>query len=92
MEGKDNPEHIIQYIADTIDHEECVKDGLEALRHLLDNVPATTEGESTPRPPITLDQPSKNLITLAMWDNIANKDLVLAGCAVLTALVINGKC
>lgn len=87
-DGADNPEHIIQYIADTIDHEECVKDGLEALRQLMDASTTQQDPEGTPRAPVLLDQASKNLITLAMWDNISNKDLQLAGCAVLTALVI----
>lgn len=63
---------------------------MEALRHLLDSAASSAEGEGTPRPPVVLDQASKNLITLAMWDNMDNKDLQIAGCAVLTALVING--
>ncbi|KAL8600836.1 hypothetical protein ACOMHN_056494 [Nucella lapillus] len=95
-EGQDSPEAIVQYIADTIDHEECVREGLEALRTLLDNAPSPTaaqqsqeSGEGTPRAPVVLDQSSKNLITLAMWDNIGNKDLQIAGCAVITALVIH---
>ncbi|XP_070175840.1 serine/threonine kinase-like domain-containing protein STKLD1 isoform X1 [Littorina saxatilis] len=88
-EGQDNPEHIIQYIADTIDHETCVKEGLQALRRLLDSTTALAGGETTPHAPVVLDQASKNLITLAMWDNMGNKDLQIAGCAVLTTLIVN---
>jgi hypothetical protein len=57
LKENQDPEQIIQYIADTIDHEDCVKEGLEALRRLLDeNAAANADESGSPRPTITLDQ------------------------------------
>ncbi|KAK7477366.1 hypothetical protein BaRGS_00031384, partial [Batillaria attramentaria] len=70
--SRDDPDRIVEYIADTIDHEECVKNGLQALRELLDL--RALEHDGTPQPPVTIKQASKNLITLAMWDNIGNPE------------------
>lgn len=83
--GRDDADYIIRYIADTIDHEHCVKEGLEALRDLFHKSTADIEC-----PPV-LDQASKNLITLAMWDNIDNPDIQVAGCSLLSALIVSGK-
>ncbi|XP_025112507.1 serine/threonine kinase-like domain-containing protein STKLD1 isoform X2 [Pomacea canaliculata] len=83
----DSADSIVCYIADTIDHEECVLAGLEVLSDMLQANVAAQEKGGPPQPRIFLDQRSKNLISLAMWDNQANCEVQIAGFAVLTALV-----
>lgn len=87
----DSADSIVCYIADTIDHEECVLAGLEVLSDMLQANVAAQEKGGPPQPRIFLDQRSKNLISLAMWDNQANCEVQIAGFTVLTALVNDGK-
>ncbi|XP_059153576.1 serine/threonine kinase-like domain-containing protein STKLD1 isoform X2 [Physella acuta] len=72
-------EKVLEYIADTIDHEKCVAEGLAALAELV-------RDEETAHQQV--DQKARNLISLAMWDNIFNRDVQIAGCYVLSNLAV----
>ncbi|GFR79267.1 serine/threonine protein kinase, partial [Elysia marginata] len=79
VENRCDTQKVLEYIADTIDHEACVADGLSALADLVrDNESAHMH----------IDQKARNLLSLAMWDNIFNKDVQISGCYVLSNLVV----
>ncbi|CAL1533581.1 unnamed protein product [Lymnaea stagnalis] len=70
---------VIEYIADTIDHDTCVAEGMSALADLVrDDESAYTQ----------IDQKARNLISLAMWDHVFNKEAQIAGCYVLSNLAV----
>ncbi|XP_055896937.1 serine/threonine kinase-like domain-containing protein STKLD1 isoform X2 [Biomphalaria glabrata] len=73
---------VLEYIADTIDHESCVAEGLSALADIV------RDNENAYK---LIDQKARNLISLAMWDNIFNKDVQISGCYVLSNLVTFAK-
>ncbi|GFN88385.1 serine/threonine protein kinase [Plakobranchus ocellatus] len=81
-DNKSDTQTVLEYIADTIDHEACVAEGLSALADIV------RDNESAH---MMIDQKARNLISLAMWDNIFNKDVQISGCYVLSNLVVFGK-
>ena len=82
VENRHDATKVLDYIADAIDHEACVADGLSALADLV------RDNESAH---MLIDQKARNLLSLAMWDNIFNKDVQIAGCYVLSNLVVFGE-
>lgn len=81
-ENRKDPFKVLEYIANTIDHEECVADGLAALSDII------REDELVHK---CIDTKARNLISLAMWDNIFNKDVQISGCYILSNLVVYCK-
>lgn len=81
-ENRNDVHKVLEYIADTIDHEKCVADGLSALADIIRDNENVHE---------MIDQKARNLISLAMWDNVFNKEVQTAGCYVLSNLVVYCK-
>ena len=72
-------EAVLEHLAGTIDFEECVKESLGRLLDLFKQ-----------KETIAMNNNSKRLIVLAMDSNMADPDIQIAGCDVLSSLVLSG--
>ncbi|CAG5119787.1 unnamed protein product, partial [Candidula unifasciata] len=81
-ENRDDAFTVLKYIADTMDNEECLADGLSALADILRDNDSAHE---------LIDQKARSLIVLALWNNIFNKDIQIAGCYILSNLIVSAK-
>ncbi|XP_071097519.1 serine/threonine kinase-like domain-containing protein STKLD1 [Haliotis cracherodii] len=68
---------VLEHIANMIDNEDCVKDGME---HLV---------ELTKQEGVLLEENSKRLIAAAMKNNINNKTIQIAGCNVFNNVIVS---
>ncbi|BFZ05607.1 hypothetical protein BsWGS_08646 [Bradybaena similaris] len=79
---RDDIGNVLEYLADTMDNETCAADGLSALADIVRDNDKAHE---------LLDQTARNLVSLAMWDYIFHRDVQIAGCYILSNLVVCSK-
>ena len=91
LEKHDDTQHIIDFIFRANMYEECICEGLLALHQIFNSNNSSESVFLDKLQLVLLKQRNKDLITSAMSKFILNVKIQLAGCAILSILVMNGN-
>ena len=81
MPKEGNILRVLEYLANMVDYEDCVRDALEYI------VSLAKDNEN-----FALDTSSKRLVKAAMRNNLQVQEIQIAGCNIFNNLVISGMC
>lgn len=71
---------VVQYLANMVDYEDCVRSALEYLVELAKEVDV-----------FEIDFSGKRMIKAAMRNNLLDKDIQIAGFNILNSLIVTGR-
>lgn len=71
---------VVQYLANMVDYEDCVRSALEYLVELAREMEV-----------FEIDASGKRMIKAAMRNNLLDKDIQIAGFNILNSLIITGR-